>query len=101
MPQVIISRVARQDLQRLQDFLKTKNVLAAKKIADLFIKGIRQLETSPGIGRLVEYFPLEYHELVIEFGKSGYLMLYRHDKVTDNIVILKIRHQKEAEYRTY
>ncbi|WP_158782775.1 type II toxin-antitoxin system RelE/ParE family toxin [Pantoea sp. BAV 3049] len=99
MPQVIISVLARRDLQRLQGFLKKKNALAAKKAAETLIRGIRQLETSPDIGRPVEHLPLEYQELVAEFGSSGYVMLYRFDDLTDSVVILTIRHQKEAGYQ--
>lgn len=99
MPQVIVSESARQDLQRLQEFLKAKNVLAAKKAAEILIRGIRQLQSMPKIGRPVANLPLEYQELVIEFGSSGYVMLYRYDELTDNIVILKIKHQKEAGYQ--
>lgn len=98
MPQVIISESARQDLQRLQDFLKTKNTLAAKKVAEILIRAIRMLQTMPDIGRPVAHLPLEFQELVIEFGSSGYVMLYRYDEYTDNLVILKIKHQKEAGY---
>lgn len=98
MPQVIISESARQDLQRLQDFLKTKNALAAKKVAERLISAIRMLQIMPDIGRPVAHLPLEFQELVIEFGSSGYVMLYRYDEYTDNLVILKIKHQREAGY---
>ncbi|ACT11480.1 type II toxin-antitoxin system RelE/ParE family toxin [Pectobacterium aroidearum] len=75
MPQMIVSESARRGLQRLQDFLKNKNALAAKKAAEVLIRGIRQLAALPNIGRPVEHLPLEYQELVIEFGSSGYVML--------------------------
>ena len=100
MPQVIISASAQRDLQRLQDFLKTKNALAAKKAAGLLIRGIQQLAKLPEIGRPVAHLPLEYQELVIEFGHSGYVMLYRYDELTDRVVLLKVKHQKEAGYHT-
>ena len=85
MPQVIVSALAQRDLQRLQDFLK-------------IIRAIQQLKTQPDMGRPVSLLPLEYQELVIGFGDSGYVMLYRHDRETDRIVILTVRHQKEAGY---
>ncbi|MBA0206061.1 type II toxin-antitoxin system RelE/ParE family toxin [Pectobacterium aroidearum] len=99
MPQMIVSESARRGLQRLQDFLKNKNALAAKKAAEVLIRGIRQLAALPNIGRPVEHLPLEYQELVIEFGSSGYVMLYRHDELTDRVVILTVKHQKEAGYQ--
>ena len=88
MPQVIVSALAQRDLQRLQDFLKTKNRLAARKAGEVIIRAIQQLKTQPDMGRPVSLLPLEYQELVIGFGDSGYVMLYRHDRETDRIVIL-------------
>ncbi|MDL0019289.1 type II toxin-antitoxin system RelE/ParE family toxin, partial [Enterobacter roggenkampii] len=78
--------------------LKTKNRLAARKAGEVIIRAIQQLKTQPDMGRPVSLLPLEYQELVIGFGDSGYVMLYRHDRETDRIVILTVRHQKEAGY---
>ncbi|MBK3024058.1 type II toxin-antitoxin system RelE/ParE family toxin, partial [Klebsiella pneumoniae] len=88
MPQVTISALAQRDLQRLQDFLKTKNRLAARKGGEVIVRAIQQLKTLPDIGRPVPFLPLEYKELVIGFGDSGYVMLYRHDREMDQIVIV-------------
>lgn len=99
MPQVIVSALAQRDLQRLQNFLKTKNRLAARKAGEVIIRAIQQLKMQPDMGRPVPILPLEYQELVIGFGDSGYVMLYRHDWETDRIVIMMVRHQKEAGYR--
>lgn len=98
MPQVTISALAQRDLQRLQDFLKTKNRLAARKAGEVIVRAIQQLKTLPDIGRPVPFLPPEYQELVIGFGDSGYVMLYRHDQETDRIVIVTVRHQKESGY---
>ena len=38
-------------------------------------------------------------ELVITYGASGYLALYRYDSKPDVVRILRIRHQREAGYR--
>ncbi|MEQ4532308.1 MAG: type II toxin-antitoxin system RelE/ParE family toxin [Mixta sp.] len=99
MSQIILSALAQRDLQRLQNFLKSKNRLAAKKAGEAIIRGIQQLKTQPDLGHPVPYLPLEYQELVIGFGDSGYVMLYRHDRETDRVVIITIRHQKEAGYQ--
>ncbi|TBL58059.1 type II toxin-antitoxin system RelE/ParE family toxin [Hafnia paralvei] len=98
MPQVTVSALAQRDLQRLQDFLKTKNRLAARKAGEVIIRAIQQLKTQPDMGRPVPFLPLEYQELVIGFGDSGYVMLYRHDREMDRIVIVTVRHQKESGY---
>jgi len=98
MPQVIVSQHAQRDLQRLQEFLSRKNRLAARKVSEALIRAIMQLGNLPDMGRPVAHLPLEYQELVIGFGSSGYVMLYRHDRMTDRIVILMVRHQKDAGY---
>lgn len=98
MPQVIIAATAQRDLQRLQQFLRTKNRLAAKKAGEVIASAIRQLMILPDSGRPTPHLPLEYREQVIGFGDSGYVMLYRHDRITDRIVVITIKHQKEAGY---
>jgi hypothetical protein len=40
----------------------------------------------------------ELRELVIAFGDSGYVALYRHEPVDDKVYVLALRHQKEASY---
>ena len=47
------------------------------------------------IGRPLEDLP-DFRELVIAFGESGYVALYRHELEADTVYILAFRHQKEA-----
>lgn len=51
---MIVSTSARHDLQRLQDFLRKKNRLVAKKAAETLINGILKLESLPDIGLPIE-----------------------------------------------
>ena len=55
------------------------------------------LESTPDIGRP---FPeiSELRELVIAFGDSGYVALYRHEPADNTVYVLAFRHQKEAGY---
>ena len=55
------------------------------------------LEREPEIGRPFDDLP-ELRELIVPFGDSGYVVLYRHDKNTDSVYVLAFRHQKEAGY---
>lgn len=87
-----------QDLQRLQHFLKTKNRLTTRKAGETILRAIQQLKTLPDIGRPVPNLTQEHQEMIIGFGGSGYMILFRHDRETDRIVILTIRHQKEVGY---
>jgi len=40
----------------------------------------------------------ELRELVIPFGDSGYIALYRYDPIADAVYVLAFRHQKEVGY---
>jgi plasmid stabilization system protein ParE len=55
------------------------------------------LERHPEIGRPYKELA-EFRELVISFGDSGYLALYRYDPDADAVFIIAFRHQKEAGY---
>ena len=54
------------------------------------------LAQSPRVGRPVEDMDPEYREKLIDFGNSGYVVLYRLDGET--VALLAVRHQKEAGY---
>jgi addiction module RelE/StbE family toxin len=95
MTQVIYSRRALADLERLADFLRGKATGAAVAAIDLVIDGIEILERHPLVGRPCE---AGLRELVISYGKSGYIALYSHEAKDDVVLILAIRHQREAGY---
>jgi hypothetical protein len=44
----------------------------------------------------VDDLPPEYRDLVIQFGKDGYVARYKLD--TDEVVVLALKHQREAGY---
>jgi plasmid stabilization system protein ParE len=96
MPQVRFAPNAIRDLQRLQEFLRPKNPLAAKRAADTITKAVQVLGLQPQTGRLIEDLPGEYREWLIDFGDSGYVARYRFND--DTITILAVRHQKEVGY---
>ena len=50
------------------------------------------------IGRPVEDHD-DLRELVIDFGASGYLALYRFEPTMDAVTILAIKHQREDDYK--
>lgn len=43
---------------------------------------------------------MEHHfpELIIPCGKSGYVAFYEYDEESDVVLVLAIRHQREAGY---
>jgi plasmid stabilization system protein ParE len=48
----------------------------------------------PHIGRPVDEMPEAFRDWLIDFGDSGYIARYRYDG--DTVLVLAIRHQKEA-----
>lgn len=96
MPQVKFSPAALRDLERLREFLRPKNPAAARRAAAAIIKTVQLLGQHPLMGRPAADFEPEYRELVIDFGDSGYVALYRYDGET--VLVLAIRHGKEVSY---
>jgi plasmid stabilization system protein ParE len=96
MPRVIFAPGAVRDLERLRDFLRPKNPSAANRAGQSILQGLKVLGQQPQIGRLTSDLPDEYREWLIDFGDSGYVARYRFDG--DTVVILAVRHQKEAGF---
>ncbi|MCD6008266.1 MULTISPECIES: type II toxin-antitoxin system RelE/ParE family toxin [Halomonadaceae] len=94
MSRVIFAPAAVRDLERLREFLRPKNLAAAERAAKVIIQGVQALGELPRIGRPIDDLPEEYRDWLIEFGDSGYVVRYRIDD--DFVVVLAIRHQKEA-----
>ena len=95
MAVVSYSPRASSDLQRLGDFLAASDPSAAAQTAELIVSAVQALQHHPLIGRPVES---GFRELVISRGRSGYLALYRYDEARDHVLVLTIRHQREAGY---
>jgi plasmid stabilization system protein ParE len=96
MPQVTFAQAAVRDLQRLREFLRSKNPDAARRAGEAIRQGVKILGSHPRIGRLIEDLPEQYREWLIDFGDSGYVARYRIDD--DAVTILAVRHQKEAGF---
>ncbi|MFC3279301.1 type II toxin-antitoxin system RelE/ParE family toxin [Xanthomonas fragariae] len=97
MPQVIVTEGAAQGLERCRRFLAAKAPEAAQRAGQAIERQFLLLEKSSDIGRPFPELP-ELRELVIAFGDSGYVALYRHEPAADAVYILAFRHQKEAGY---
>lgn len=97
MPRLIVTEAAIADLERCRQFLASKAPHAARHASQLIKDHLMLLESSPDIGRPDSELP-ELRELIIPFGDSGYVALYRHDNVSDMVFLLAFRHQKEAGY---
>ncbi len=97
MPHVIITEGAGRGLERCRRFVASKSPEAARRAAQAITRQFLLLETTPAVGRPFSEQP-EWRELIIEFGDSGYVALYRHEPADDAVYVLAFRHQKEAGY---
>jgi len=86
---------ALSDLERLADFLLDARPAEAAETMGLITSAVEVLENHPLVGRPAES---GLRELVISRGKTGYLALYRYEEQRDRVLVLAIRHQREAGY---
>jgi len=98
---VLLTREAREDLQRLEDFLvdmalEQGDFELPRRAVDAIRNEMRVLETNPYTCRKVSSNPLE-RELIIPFGRSGYVALF--EIISDvEVVVSALRHQREDDY---
>lgn len=96
MPRLIWTGPALADIQRLYQFLALKSLDAARRAVGAIRSQVRILETQPDIGRVLSDTDPEYRTWPIDFGDSGYVVLYRFDG--HQVSILAVRHQREAGF---
>jgi plasmid stabilization system protein ParE len=94
--EVVYSRHAFADLERLADFLIKDAPQAAVTAIDVIRDGIEILERHPFVGRPCEE---GLRELLISYGKSGYVALHSYEQRRDVVLVLAVRHQRETGYR--
>ncbi|WAH58303.1 type II toxin-antitoxin system RelE/ParE family toxin [Pseudomonas silvicola] len=97
MPRLIVTQRAVQGLERCRKFLLEKGIQTAGRAALAIERQFSLVQMSPVMGRPFSLDP-ELRELIIEFGDSGYVALYRFEPKADAVYILAFRHQKEAGY---
>ena len=96
MARISYAARAGADIERLHDFMleQAGKALAAKSVKTI-MEAIDLLARHPQIGRPAEE---GLRELVISYGKTGYLALYRFDPISDHVRVLAIRHPLEMDY---
>jgi plasmid stabilization system protein ParE len=96
---VEVSDEAQEDVERLHDFLSDIDLRLADKAIGEILKGYEFLKTFPQSCRLASFNEpgSSYRELIVNFGKSGYLVLFEiNDEET--LTIIAVRHQRESGY---
>jgi plasmid stabilization system protein ParE len=92
---VVYSARALDHIERAFQFLRDKNPDAAQNAVAAIRSAIENLAAHPLVGRRLE---VELRELIISYGHSGYVALYRFVISTDEVRILAIRHQREVGF---
>ena len=95
MAQVVYAENALTNLERAFAFLFEHDPSAARNAAIAISEAVEMLTRHPLIGRVLEG---ELRELVISFGRTGYIALYRFLPVAVEVRILAIRHQRKLDY---
>jgi len=92
---VVYSENALANIERAFEFVAEHDPEIAAEAVEAIRDAIDILSSHPFIGRRIEG---ELRELVISFGRTGYIALYRYLPARDVVRILAIRHQREFDY---
>lgn len=95
MATVVYSALALSHLERAFRFLAGENPDAAIAAAEAIRSAVENLAAHPLLGRRVHG---DIRELVISFGRTGYIALYRFVVPQDEVRVLAIRHQREIGF---
>jgi len=93
---VVYSARSLDHIDRAFQFLRDKNPGAALNAVTAIQSAVEILAAHPLVGRRVEG---ELRELIISYGQSGYVALYRFVAPKDEVRILAIRHQRELGFQ--
>lgn len=95
MATIVYSARSLTHLERAFEFLRLENPDAAAAAAQAIRSAVDNLGAHPLLGRRIHG---DIRELVISYGATGYIALYRFLVPHDEIRILAIRHQREIGF---
>ena len=95
MAPIVYAENALANLERAFEFLAQHDPSAATAAATAIREAVETLANHPLLGREVTS---ELRELVISYGKTGYVALYRFIAARNQVRVLAIRHQRELDY---
>ena len=95
MASVVYSARSLTHLERALRFLRDENPQAALDAVVAIQGAVDALASHPLIGRRVKG---DVRELVISYGRTGYLALYRFVVARDEVRVLAVRHQRELGF---
>jgi plasmid stabilization system protein ParE len=92
---VEVTERAMGDLERLFDFIAEEDPVRARKQVLSVRRALELLADHPLLGREAEE---GRRELILSRGRYGYIAKYRWLPAEDVVLILAVRHQREAGY---
>jgi len=92
---IVYSARSLAHLERAFEFLRQENPEATLAAADAICSAVENLGAHPLLGRRVHG---DVRELVISYGATGYIALYRFLIPQDEVRVLAIRHQREIGF---
>lgn len=95
MAQVVYSANALANLEDAFLWLRESAPDAAVPAVEAIRTSIEMLAAHPLIGRVVRD---DLRELVISFGRTGYVALYRYVPARREVRVLALRHQRALDY---
>ena len=96
MARLTLSSRAESNLIRIFDFYAKEDPALAARVVTYIRTYLDQLKDSPEVGRRAEE---GFRELIIPFGRTGFVALYDYNKKLAVVHVASIRHQREAGYR--
>ena len=96
MAQVVYSARSLAHIERAFQFLRDQSPAAGHDAVAAIQSAVESLAAHPLIGRRIEG---EVRELVISYGHTGYIALYRFVIPQNEVRILAIRHQRELGFQ--
>lgn len=95
MAEVVYSARSLDHIERAFQFLRDKNPGASISTVEAIRSAIDNLAAHPLVGRRLDG---ELRELIISYGQTGYVALYRFVISQDEVRVLAIRHQRELGF---
>ena len=95
MATVVYAARSLKDVERIFQFLRDENPGAALAAVAAIQSAVTNLAPHPLLGRRVEG---EIRELIISYGQTGYVALYRYVVPQDEVRVLALRQQRELGF---
>lgn len=97
MAEIKFAPQAVADIEKAYQFHAMDSALAIRAV-EAIRSAIEVLADHPLIGRSTEQ---SLRELVISFGKTGYVALYSYEEDRKEVWILGLRHQRQLDYPSH